>query len=280
MNGFRYILSGLFAAFVAIQPAWAQVGADLNLSPKRVVFKASERAATVFVYNRGSETVSYSIDLIDRVMTPDGNIRLLDEASKDSGAADSVSRFRSAKSMLLFTPRRVTLAPNESQTVRLRLLRPGDIAAGEYRSTLTVTAIPPEDAGLTAEKAADANKSEVSLRVIALFSLSIPVIVRQGTTVATAKFAAVRLGDRNVALTLERGGAGSLYGDIEVRRGTPKGELVGFIKGLGVYSEVDSRAVTIPLTAPVTHGEKLFLLYRDDDQSPGAVLASETLIAP
>lgn len=280
MNGFRTLLLGAFAVSAVLAPASAQVGADLNLSPKRVVFKAADRSATVFVYNRGTDTVSYSIDLVDRVMTPDGNIRPVDEAGKDPTAADAISRFHSAKSMLMFTPRRVTLGPNESQTVRVRLLRPSDLAPGEYRSSLTVTAIPPEDAGLTAEKAAEGPKNEVSLRVIALFSLSIPVIVRQGDTVAAAKFASVRLAEKNVMVKLQRSGAGSLYGDIEIHRGDAKGEVVGFVKGLGVYGEVDSREVAVPLTAPVSRGEKLLLLYRDDDQSPGAVLTSETLLVP
>ncbi len=260
-------------------PSFAQVGADLNVSPKRVVFSQSDRTATVFVYNRGTEPATYSIELVDRVMTPDGNIRTLEEIAKDPTAAPFAALLKSAKPMLVFTPRRVTLGPNENQTVRVRALRPASLAPGEYRTSLTITAIPPEDAGLTAEQAGSQQAGELSLRVVALFSLSIPVIVRQGPRDVSVSISDSRIESKSLGINLLRVGSSSLYGDLEVRRGSVKGELVGFIKGVGVYAEVPSRQVTIALTGATTPGESLVVLFRDDDLKPGTILTSETLVA-
>lgn len=260
--------------------AGAQVGADLNVSPKRVVFSQSERSSTVFVYNRGALPSTYGIELIDRVMTPDGNIRTLEDVAKDPVAAAYALSMKSAKPMLVYTPRRITLGPNESQTVRIRLLRPAGLPEGEYRTTLTVTAIPPENAGFTAEQASSKPSGEISMRVVGLFSIAIPVIVRQGEREVTLTMSGVRLERNSIAVSLHRGGSASLYGDVEVHRNAPNGELIGFVKGLGVYSEIPERSVTVPLTGTTKPGEKIAILFRDGDLKPGTILASETMVVP
>ena len=66
-------------------------------------------------------------------------------------AAAFAGAVKSAKAMITYTPRRVVLEPHSSQVVRLRVLRPPDLAAGEYRTHLTVTAVPSEDTGVTAD---------------------------------------------------------------------------------------------------------------------------------
>lgn len=269
------ILALLFAA----GPAHAQVGADLNISPKRVVFEGAQKSSTVFVYNRGGSAVSYKIELIDRVMTPDGQIRATGELAKTADGAAAAARLKSAAAMIQFTPRRVTLAPGQSQTIRLRMLAPAGLADGEYRTTLTVSALPPEDAGLTADQAVDASGRELSVKVIALFGVSIPLIVRRGPHEVRAAFQDAKVDRTGLHLVLLRQGVGSIYGDIELRRGGAKGEVVGALKGVGVYEEVDRRPLDVMLTKPVAPGEKLTLLFRDDDAKAGTVLASDALIA-
>jgi P pilus assembly chaperone PapD len=269
----------LLASLPIAGPAHAQVGADLNISPKRVVFEGAQKSSTVFVYNRGEAAVSYKIELIDRVMTPDGQIRATDELAKTADGAAAAARLKSASAMIQYTPRRVTLAPGQSQTIRLRMLAPAALADGEYRTTLTVSALPPEDAGLTAEKAVDASGRELSVKVIALFGVSIPLIVRRGPHEVSAAFQAARVDRTGLHLVLLRQGVGSIYGDIELHRGGPKGELLGALKGVGVYEEVDRRPLDVMLTKPVASGEALTLLFRDDDTKAGTVLASEGLKA-
>jgi P pilus assembly chaperone PapD len=199
--------------------AAAQVGADLNISPRRVTFDANERSASVYVFNQGDAQATYTVELIDRVMRPDGQIVAASDAL-------DIAAPRSAAAFIQHTPRRVTLQPRESQVIRLRLRPPATGESGEYRTHLTVTALPPEDAGFTAAQAARAGSDEVSLQVIALFSISIPLIVREGAIDVRADISApVRLpaaeDTPNGALRLElvRLGTNSVYGDVEVHAG-------------------------------------------------------------
>jgi len=275
----------------------AQVGADLSISPKRVTFDEAGRSATVYIFNRGSQAATYSLGLVDRVMTPDGQIRTVAESANAPEGAAANARLKSAAALLTFAPRRVTLRPGESQTVRIRVLRPADLAVGEYRTHLTVTDVPPETAGLTAEEAAAPGAGELAVRIVALFSVSIPVIVRQGPADVQAGIDAVRFAVKDpqtasgaapskqtALLTIElvRQGASSLFGDIEIRAvkaGKP-GEVVGGAKGVAVYGEIDRRTLALPLTRIPARGETLSIVFRDDDTRAGTPLATADFTVP
>jgi P pilus assembly chaperone PapD len=277
---------GFAAAAICWSLVWcstvaiAQIGADLNLSPKRVVMKAADRTASVFIYNRGTTPARYSIDLVDRAMTPSGDIVDVDSLSANPAADQARAKLKSAKPMLIFTPRRVTLAGGESQVVRIRALRAPDLDAGEYRTTLTVTALPPDEAGFTAEQAASLKQGEIAMRVATLLSLSIPVIVRQGPVEASLRIANAQVTPSGISALLARQGSASLYGTLEVRKGNSSGELLGTAKGLGVYPEVESRLVSLPLSPKPRPGATIILIFRDEDQKPGEILATESLVVP
>lgn len=292
-------MAALAVALVAAGgAAFAQVGADLNITPKRIVAETAGRTATVYIFNRGSAPATYAITLVDRAMTPDGQIRPVDEVAAAPGGAPIVAALKSAAPLIIYTPRRVTLAGGESQTVRMRILRPGDLPAGEYRTHLTVTTLPPETAGLTAaQAAAPPAAGQLAVNVISLFSLSIPVIVRQGPPDVRAAIEGLALhpavsgGDSDAPksgrggvlfLELVRQGASSLYGDVEVRamNGAKAGPLIGGVRGVAVYTEVPRRALNVPLTRQPTPGERLAASFHDDDTRPGAVLATATYTTP
>jgi P pilus assembly chaperone PapD len=300
----RLILLAAAACFVfavasaqdaeAPEPATAPVGAgDISLSPKRITLDSSARATAVYVFNRGTTTATYSISLVDRVMTPDGRILTIEDAMKDPADAAIVETLQSASRLITHTPRRVTLQPNESQTVRILAQRPANLPAGEYRTHLTVTAIPPADYGLTAEQAAGVvNEGELSIRLLPLFSLSIPLIVRQGPTDVSAAIESARMSLEppmqtspgqspaavpTVSLDLLRLGSSSLYGNIEIYDGD---EVIGRSAGLAVYPEVERRAVTVALRSTPRSGATLTVVFIDQDSRPGDELAKTELIAP
>jgi hypothetical protein len=269
----------LLSALVPAAGAGAQAGADLNISPKRVVLGDGQRSATVYIFNQGDQPATYTVELVDRTMAPDGEIT--------AAAGVPTSPTSSARSLVEYTPHLITLAPKQSQSIRIRVRRPD--APGEYRSHLSVTAKPPEDIGLTAERAAGGNEAgALAVRVIALFSISIPVIVREGPVSASAAIehpamvppaAAGRLS--SVRLDLVRRGAGSLYGDIEIYAGQGRSERrVGITRGVAVYPEIERRSFAAPLSEPVKPGEPIRIVYRDDDAHPGAQLATVSLVAP
>jgi hypothetical protein len=267
----------------------AQV-ADLNVSPKRLVLEQTGRAAAVYIFNRGARTATYALSLDDKVMTPDGRIRALDEATTAQGGPAAAARARSARSMIVFTPHRIVLGGGSSQVVRLQVLRPLDLPAGEYRAHLTVRELPPEAAGLTADQAAANENGSLSVNITTLLAISIPVIVRQGPTDVRAGVEDVRysVGDgapgrvATISLQLVRAGASSLFGDVEIRRlvGGKPGELVGALRGVGVYPEVDRRTVEVALTRIPQPGARLAIVFRPGDAQPGEALATTLLTVP
>lgn len=265
----------LGALLAAASPSMAQVGADLNISPKRVVFGQGQRAAVVYVFNQGDAPATYSVELVDRVMLPDGQI----VAAVDHPDAAVASAAR----LIQYTPRRVTLQPKESQAIRVRAMPAPDGEGTEWRTHLTVTALPSETSGLTAEALSRGEEGALSLQVTALFSVSIPVIVRSAEADARAALDQIRFlspeGEAKAALALDlvRLGANSVYGDVEVRNGD---RVVGVLRGVAVYPEVERRSVTVPLTEDVRPGDILSITYRDDDAAKGRTLASASLAAP
>lgn len=285
-------VAALVATFGIVSgPVMAQGAADLNISPKRVVFSGTNRSTLVYVFNRGTAPASYAVDLSDRVMLPDGQILSISEVpAEQSTAKETAGRVKSAKAMLTYTPRRVTLGPGESQVIRVRLLPPPGLASGEYRSHLTVATLPPEDVGVTAEQAAQLGEGELAVKVVSLLALSIPVIVRQDVTAGKPTIEALKLGrvvnaasdqpPAYLSLDLARSGVGSVYGSFEilVDKGRGKPEQIGALKGIAVYPEIDRRSIRLNLTRTPVAGEKLVVRFVDEtDAGPGAVLATTTL---
>ena len=287
----RCLASVIALAGLSMGPAHAQSTADLNISPKRIVFSGTNRSTLVYVFNRGTTGASYAVDLSDRVMLPDGQILAPGDIPADQPTAKTTAdNMKSAKSMLTYTPRRVTLAPGESQVIRVRLLPPANLAAGEYRSHLTVATLPPEDVGVTAEQAANLGDGQLSVKVVSLIALSIPVIVRQDVAAGQPSLEGLKLerateqGEDQPAafinLDLVRAGSGSVYGSLEVlaEKGRGKPEPIGALKGIAVYPEIGRRSVKLGLQRVPAAGEKLTVRFLDEtDAGPGAVLATATL---
>jgi hypothetical protein len=269
------------------------VGANLNISPKRVTFDRNRRSATVYIYNQGNAAGTFDIGLIDRAMLPDGQI----VATNDPAAAKPeikpiVDQLKSAHDMLLVSPRRATLAPGQGQTIRLRLSNLPDVQSGEFRTHLTVTTIPPPNTGVTAEQAAGLGANELRFQINSVFGLSIPAIVRVGQPDVRAGIENARIEYAStspdgqsppqrtafVVFDLVREGSSSLFGNIDIRpSGQRRGDPIGIARGVGVYPEIAKRMVRVPLTRAPAAGEKLEITFTDDDTSPGKLLAKQVL---
>jgi len=269
-------------------PAGAVGGmGDVNIFPKRVVINDRQRVVSIGLYNRGTGPSDYEISLADRMMTEDG--QLLDLASvEDPAQRAAVS---TASAMLRWSPRRVVLQGNDSQTVRVMARLPEGLPAGEYRSHFIATAIPPGgDGSFSIDDAAGATQETgIGVRIVPRFGISIPVIVRVGeTTLAVAirdvKLVALPQGEQGISFTITRSGTRSAFGDIEVAAPGSKSP-VALLRGIGVYTEIGQRHVTIPLLpdanpALYRSGARLTVTYRDDDFAPGQLLAKQDYIVP
>lgn len=276
------------AAPASVAVPATSVGVNLNITPKRLTFDRNSRGATVYIFNQGTTPATFDIAVVDRVMLPTGEIRLASEVESDPALKPLLGRLKSAKNLVVATPRRATLAPGKGQTIRIRAMPPSDVAGGEYRSHLTVTTIPPRDTGLTAEAAAKRAPNQLTFRVQSVFGLSIPIIIRTGPVSAQGAIDNILLTSLAISpdgvaparptpvlgFDMVRAGANSLFGNIEIRGANSQDkEPLGVARGIGVYPEIDRRAVRIPLRRAPRAGEKLEIVFIDDDGKPGTVIA-------
>src|SRR5690606_5322061 len=103
-----------------------------------------------------------------------------------------------------------------------------NMAEGEYRSHLSFHAIP--EVAAEADIEAEAVKNgQVAVRLIPVYGVSIPVIVRHGDLKASAGISNVKLSGKTLTFTLTRSGGKSLYGDLVATDSEKK--LVGEARG-------------------------------------------------
>ena len=279
----------------AAQPTPAiSVGAALNITPKRLTFDRTRRNGSIVLLNQGNAPVTVDIGLVDRVMLPDGQIFAVEDAARRDDGKAIAGQLKSAKDLFQVSPRRAILQPGRPQTVRVRLSTMPEAETGEHRTHLTVTTIPPRDTGTTAEAAANAGTAnQLRFQITAVYGLSIPLIVRPADADVRAGIEGARLDFPEVStdgraaarrppvisLDLVRAGTGSVYGNFEVHVvGEKKGsEPIGLARGVGVYPEIAKRVVRIPLNRSPATGERLEVIFTDDDTSPGKVLAKAAL---
>ena len=221
--------------------------AQLMVTPTRIVFDKNTRNAQVTLINTGDAAGTYRIQIVNKRMTEDGNFEDVKTAQPDEFFADK---------MIRYSPRQVVLNPGKSQVVRLSLRKPSGLNAGEYRSHLLFKAIP-KDAGTNIEDIAKSDK--ITIKLTAIVSISIPVIVRHGNTTGTIEFASVNYqpADKDskkpsLVMKLERSGNQSIYGDIltEFVQEGGASTILAQISGVAVYTPNKSRTLKLELSIP------------------------------
>ena len=243
----RSLAAAVFAAPLIALSAPAQAGiGDLLVAPTRIVLDGG-RGAEIVLNNIGEEPATYRISVEFRRMDPDGTL----EDVKEPTAADKV-----AGDMIIYAPRRVTLAPHEPQSIRIAARPPQGLPDGEYRVHMLFRAIPP--ATPVVQEASAQPEKGLRFKLTPIYGVTIPVIVRLGNLQATAGIANVHLeknGDAAtaVALDLTRSGSRSTFGEVRVLKGGVK-DPIALQKAVAVYTELDTRHVAVPLN-PAYKGE-------------------------
>jgi P pilus assembly chaperone PapD len=256
--------------------------ADLMLHPTRIVFEKNQRAAQIELINSGSKPATYRISLVNRRMTEDGRFEAADTAGPGEHFADD---------MLRFSPRQVTLEPGTSQTVRVMVRKPAELAEGEYRSHLQFEKLPDVEGSASIEnqgQGADGKGIGVVLNI--LVGASVPVIVRHGAVSANVSLTHLVLKKDEaqhplLALQFEREGSSSVYGDLSVIF-TPRGgkpQPLAQASGLAVYTPNRVRQAALPLEVPagvtLAHGT-LEVSFRARPEAGGKLLAQANLELP
>jgi P pilus assembly chaperone PapD len=233
-----FALAGLGAFAGLAAPAEAGVG-DLLVAPTRIILDG-RRGTEIVLNNVGDEPATYRISVEFRRMTADGQLADVSEPTpQEKAAAD----------MIVYAPRRVTLAPYEPQSIRIAARPPQGLPDGEYRVHLLFRAIPPATPVVPA--AAEQTKG-LHLQLIPIYGVTIPVIVRLGNLQATAGIADVELEKRDgkpaIGLELSRSGTRSTFGEVRVYKAGVK-DPIAVQRAVAVYTELNARHVSIPIDA-------------------------------
>jgi len=237
-----------FLLFVVTFLSSVTCSASLLITPSRVVFEDRTRTEQVTLNNKGNETATYRISFIRQNMTEDGKFVPVEE-NEEGLYSDEIVRY---------SPRQITLEPGQSQVIRLMLRKPKGLADGEYRSHMLMQALP-KTTKSDISKAVEKGSNEISVEITTIVGVSIPVIVRHGKLNAELKLANARYVKRidandksYIELEMNRTGNKSVYGDFRVNYMPESGEpvVVGYVKGVAVYSPNTLRRFQIPLNTP------------------------------
>jgi P pilus assembly chaperone PapD len=222
-------------AFVAA-PLQAGVG-DLLVAPTRIILDG-RRGTEIILNNIGDDVATYRVSVELKRMLPNGTLETVTAPSARESAAEA---------MILYAPRKVTLPPNQPQSIRINARAPQGLADGEYRVHLLFRAIP-EARPVTAP----ASTEGVSFKLTPIYGVTIPVIVRLGNLSATAGIAnvtkSVEGGKPMVALDLSRLGDRSTFGEVRVMKAGVK-EPIAIAGGIALYTEINKRRVNVPIDA-------------------------------
>jgi len=245
--------------------------AGLVLNPQRIVVLDRERTASLELLNTSDEAARFQIYFEHKKMREDGSIVDLDDNEINDGR-------QLAGDMIRYSPRRVNIESQGSQTIRLAVRRPKDLADGEYISHLALKQIPNKVEPVTNKTGeASAEEKALSFKVQPILKIAIPVIVRKGMLQASATISDISLVQEDerqpfVQLKLHRSGNRSLYGDVEIFRleGNSTGTRVGFAKGIALYEPTLSRVVNVQVDKEVADpGTKLLVRFDEKGKYGG-----------
>lgn len=251
----------------------------LTVTPKRIIFSDNQQVSELYLMNQTGISQTYSVNFIEYFMEPEGTLKRINDPEPGHFFASEHIRF---------FPRRVTLGPGESQTLRLQLRRPRDEEPKEYRSHIVFQNIPaPQPLG----KQNDNDNTEgVSIRIDAIFGISIPVIFRTGEFNSEVRIVEATLiredNDQPVLdVILQRSGEHSAYGDFSVLYENANNQRfnVSSAKGVAVYTPTESRRYRLKFNNPeqIDFNEGKFFvryIYNQDFRTRDSKVAEYELI--
>jgi hypothetical protein len=249
---------------------------DLLITPIRVVFESNKQKEALNLVNTGKDTATYSISFIQFDMKEDGSFVSIQKPDSGEMFADPYLRI---------FPRKITLAPGEPQVIMLQCMRKANMLPGEYRSHLYFRA---EKNNLPLGlKNSAIDTAHLSVQLIPVYGISIPIIIRMGTTYVKCNLSDLRLDTQQgtsqyLRLTINRSGNISIYGDIKIEFFPEKGKPfeIGSVTGVGVYTNIDKRNIVVKLNntsgTPLTKG-KLKAQYVSNGETKRVVYAEEEM---
>ena len=268
LRSLRLAAAGTLATVMALMAAPANAVGDLLVAPTRVVLNGSG-GTEVVLNNIGSQPATYRITLELRRMNANGEL-------EDVGDVEANFAEKAALEMIRYAPRRITLPPDQPQSIRITA-RPGaDLPDGEYRVHMSFRAVPESAPIATAPQAP---VSGVVIQLTPIYGITIPIIIRKGQLEAQAAIANPRVvataEGKVLTLDMSRSGAKSIYGELAAFAPGAK-QPVYSARGVAIYPELQARKVELPLSAD--QAEKLRgplrFEYRETPENGGKLIAA------
>jgi hypothetical protein len=269
------ILLMMLIPFLGFSPHSIAQG-DLLISPKRIVFDGNRQKEELNLVNTGKDTATYSISFLQYNMNEDGSILIIEKPDSGQMFADPFLRI---------FPRKVTLAPGEPQVISLQCRRKPDMLAGEYRSHLYFRS--EKNYSPLGMKNSTKDSTLFSVQLIPIYGMSIPIIIRSGEVEVSAELSYLNLKVQQdtaafLEVTINRKGNISIYGNLIVDYVPAQGKTytIGTVKGIGVYTNIKRRNVSIKLNkSPGINLKtgKLKVRYTSSDESKYEVYAESEM---
>lgn len=248
---------------------------DLLITPKRIVFEGNNQKAELNLINTGTDTATYSVSFRNYNMTEQGKLELIEKPDSSQMLAEPYLRI---------FPRQVTLAPGESQAIMLQCRRKSDMLEGEYRSHIWFR--DEKDYAPQGKEKSSLDTNQMSVSVIAIYGITIPVIIRVGTVGVSATLNDLKFETKEdtihyLKLTINRKGNISINGKLKVEYIPSKDKpyQVGAVNA-GIYTNINKRDISIKLNKlPVMDikSGKLKVLYTSSDDTKYVVYAEGEL---
>ena len=227
--------SVIAAPFLALSTsAHAGVG-DLLVAPTRIVLDG-RKGGEIILNNIGDEPATYRVSVEFRRMTKDGDLVDVTTPSATDKAAED---------MIVYAPRKVTLAPHEPQAIRIAARPPQGLPDGEYRVHMlfrAISACHSREPGRCREAQGGPVQTDTDLRC----HDSADHPPRQPSGERWNHQCPAREERRRgaVGLDLTRTGSRSTFGEVRVMKAGFK-DPIAVQKGVAVYTEVGQRHVSI-----------------------------------
>jgi len=231
-KSFRFSSICILIAITYLIPFDANGQGNLLVTPRRVVFEGNKKSLDLNLANTGQDTATYAISMVQIKMNDDGSFETITDPDPGQNFADKNIRFY---------PRSVTLPPNDAQVVKVQLLRANELKPGEYRSHFYFRSVP--KAVALGEEETVVDTSSISVRLVPIFGITIPAIIRVGPSETEVTISDLELeineeSNPTLRLKFNRSGNFSVYGDLTVDHISANGTItrVGMANGIAVYT--------------------------------------------
>ena len=247
---------------------------DLLVYPTKLIFTGTQERVKILNFkNKGQDSATYKLSYIENRMTEEGNLEIIE--TPDEGQLI-------ASPYLRFYPRSITLAPGESQTVKIQLSRSNSLESGEYRSHLYIRA--EEKTEALEQKNSLEKPQSISIQLKPIYGISIPNIIRIGNIKVAAELKEISITyDDNIpvlSMKVIRDGNQSLNGVLEVAHIDSHGikTSVGK-KAVIIYTSIGLQNITMNLETPegIKFNSGRLLITFTNGEGGKKLLATESL---